>query len=90
MTCVASGHENGSINIFDYNSNKVIQELEKVHGDAVSALSYSNSGLHLVSGSHDGTIKIFDIRKWEILQQLDKVHERKYDESLLCIGMHPS
>ena len=42
---VCTGHENGTINVFDYSADAVVKTIASAHSDAVSALSVTGSGL---------------------------------------------
>ena len=61
---VCTGHEDGSIKIYDFEADKVTQTIAQAHSDSVSSLAISNTGLELISGSHDGSIKVWDLRKF--------------------------
>ena len=42
---ICTGHENGTINIFDYSSDQVVKTIPSAHTDAVSCMAISNTGL---------------------------------------------
>lgn len=42
---VCTGHENGSVSVFDYSADQVIKTIRKAHSDAVSCIAISNTGL---------------------------------------------
>jgi WD40 repeat protein len=61
---VASAHENGSISVTDFQANRIVQNLNGAHSDAVSCLAFSPiNTMQLVTGGHDGAVKTWDVRK---------------------------
>ena len=70
-TLVCTGHENGFINVFDYGSDTLVKTIQSAHGDAVSCLGISNTGLQLISGGHDGCLKVWDLRKMDASSSAD-------------------
>jgi WD40 repeat protein len=56
---LASGHEDGSIRIWDY-SNVTKPILLSGHGNMVSGLTFAIKGSVLISSSEDGTIKLWE------------------------------
>ncbi len=60
----------------------------QAHTDSVSSLSYSSSGMSLITGSHDGSIKIWDLRNYKQVGEVAQAHSKKYDESVMCIALH--
>ena len=91
------GHENGTINVFDYSADRVIKTIAGAHKDAVSCMAVSNTGLQLVSGGHDSSLKVWDLRKLESgddspvepLSTIEGAHEKKYDEGVQGLSIHP-
>ena len=90
MTQVVAAHDNGCLSIYDYNSNKVVKQINEAHKDGISSLLFSNSGLHLITGCHDGSIKVWDIRTLQSIGEAKLAHGRKYDEGVLCLQTHPT
>ena len=101
-TLVCTGHENGTINVFDYGSDAVVKSIPSAHSDAVSCLGISNTGLQLLSGGHDGHLKVWDLRKMdepdadkqvqttEPLHVVQNAHKMKYDEGVQGLMIHPT
>jgi len=98
-TLVCTGHENGTINVFDYGSDSLIKTIQSAHEDAVSSLGISNTGLQLISGGHEGCLKVWDIRKMDAqtkneaqapLHVIENAHKKKYDEGVQGLMIHPS
>lgn len=59
--CLASGHSNGSIQIWDFKHRQLIGSLNG-HEGGISTLSYSENGQIIISGSSwDHTIRIWDV-----------------------------
>lgn len=65
----------------------MIKSIE-AHTDGISSISYSNSGMSLITGSHDGSIKIWDLRNYKVSGEIAQAHGKKYDESVMCIASH--
>lgn len=99
-TLVCTGHENGSVAVFDYSSDQVIKTIKQAHSDAVSCIAISNTGLQLVTGGHDSAVKVWDLRKFgttsdsegdpEPLDVVAEGHKKKYDEGVQSLSIHPS
>ena len=98
-TLVCTGHENGTINVFDYGADKVIKTISAAHSDAVSCLAISSTGLQLVSGGHDGCLKVWGLRKFGStaddeetvpMHTLERAHAKKYDEGVQALSIHPT
>jgi len=88
MNTVTAAHENGALNFFDFNQNKVVKTISEAHSDSISTMAYSNSGLHLVTGSHDGSLKVWDIRNYKVVSEQASAHQKKFDEGVLCLSTH--
>jgi WD40 repeat protein len=88
MPLVATAHDNGTLNFFDFNANKVVKTINDAHTDGISSLAFSNSGLHLISGCHDGSIKVWDVRNHKMVSENNKAHSRKFDEGVLSLVTH--
>ena len=94
---VCSAFENSSIKVFDFSGNKTVFTIDNAHSDSVSCVSYNKNGFEIISGSHDGSIKVWDLRKssdsstnWVPLCSVETAHEKKYDEGVQCIVVHPT
>lgn len=90
MSLLAVAHENGTVNLMDYNQNRIVKTLSDAHKDSVSSVKFaaSNGGLNLITGSHDGSIKIWDLRNYKCVAEVSKAHNRKFDEGVLSIDCH--
>jgi len=90
MSLVATAHENGSINLYDFNSNKIVKTITDAHKESVSSVSFANhsGGLNLISGSHDGSVNLMDLRNYRTTATIPKAHGKKYDEGVMCIASH--
>lgn len=88
MNIVAAANENGSVTIYDYNSNKIVKTINDAHSDSVSCVSFGNhnGGLNMITGSHDGSIKIWDLRNYRNVAEIQKAHNKKFDEGVLCVA----
>jgi len=69
---IITGHEDGSIMIYDFEADKIVQNLPNLHSDSVSCLAISNTEMQLISGSHDGSIKVWDLRKFSSTKELSQ------------------
>ena len=66
---VATGHDDGSIRVWDLDTVKSIQELS--HGEEpISALAYTSDGVLLASASEDRTIDVWDLNGAKKLRTL--------------------
>jgi striatin 1/3/4 len=92
MSVLAAGHENGHLNLFDYNANKVVKTFTDAHTDSISSITFcsSNGGLNLITGSHDGSVKVWDLRTYKTIAEVPRAHSRKYNESVMCLANHSS
>ena len=82
------GHENSVVSLYDL-GGKRIHTIESAHGDAGITSVTTNSGLQFVTGGHDGMMRFWDIRNYKCVQEV-QAHQRKYDEALACIEIHPT
>ena len=51
---MVTGHENGTITVFDFQDDRVLGRLRDAHENSISCLVFSISALNLISGAHDG------------------------------------
>lgn len=49
------------------------------HDGTVNALSFTNSGTHLMSGSDDGTLVMTRVGNWQIEKKWNKAHNGNYN-----------
>lgn len=96
-TLICTGHENGSITVFDYGNDSVVKTIKGAHSDAISCLGLSNTGLQLLTGGHDGCLKVWDLRKVDSqgssdapLHVVENAHKKKYDEGVQGLMIHPT
>ena len=78
----------------------MVKKLDEGHSDAVSCMAVTQSGLKLVTGGHDSCLKVWDLSQIgtnaddsaspALLVSLENVHQRKYDEGVLGLAIHPS
>jgi DNA-binding SARP family transcriptional activator len=66
---LASGSANGTVRVWNTDSDQVIAELNG-HPTWVTALGWSSDGHQLASGSHDKTIKIWNLQTQQCSQVL--------------------
>jgi WD40 repeat protein len=63
---IASGCMDGSVQVWDTWTGRVLHALEK--GGAVAAkLAYSSDGQFLAAGHHDGTIRVWKATTWKVV-----------------------
>ena len=107
MGVVAIASESGSVSLVDIASGKIQKSINDAHkGDSplnqgASTVSFTQSGLHLISAGHDGTVKLWDLRsgsspKTPLIdyvspanQGYGRAHGRKFDEGVMCLSVHP-
>lgn len=68
-TCIASGSNDNTINIWDIRSQRLIQHYD-AHNEAVNSITFAPNGRYLLSSSNDSTLKIWDLRQGHILYSL--------------------
>jgi len=56
------GRENGSIGLWDLSSQKMATTFE-TNGAAISAISFSEKGVHIATANTEGTVSVWDLRK---------------------------
>ncbi|MFH1198536.1 MAG: WD40 repeat domain-containing protein [bacterium] len=71
---IFSGHQNGTINKYDLNTNSLIHSY-KIHTKRVWNLCLSPDKSTLISASEDGTVKFISINKDELLGMYYNIHE---------------
>ncbi len=67
---IATGSQNGNINLISVASNKVEQSFDAQRKSFAMNVNYSPSGRFIASGLQDGTINIYDIATSKLLHQL--------------------
>lgn len=93
---MACATENGSIQIIDVQSNKVVTNEFKAHqGSSVSCVSFESTGLLLTSTGHDGSLNLWDIKKvhngiLNLLDTVEQAHQSKHSEGATCVAIQGS
>jgi striatin 1/3/4 len=94
---MASAHEDGSIQLFDFTQMKIVNTLKNAHSDSVSSVTFSPFNTNcVISGGHDGSIRTWDLRKLDnstsastaLVAEIREAHESKYNEAVQCITAH--
>ena len=62
MTCLATGHEDRVVRLWDPETGKLLHAL-KGHRHSVRSLAFTPEGRELASGSSDSTILLWDMAK---------------------------
>lgn len=65
---IVSAHQDGSVRFWDRRTKLCVKQLESVHTEAVTSVSFTPSGTHLVTNSKDHTLKLVDPRTYEIVR----------------------
>ncbi|KAF8684577.1 WD40 repeat-like protein [Rhizoctonia solani] len=82
---IASGHVNGSINIYDTQTGAIVAGPFKGHESGVLCVAFSPDGTHLASGSHDNTVIIWNTHSGSIVFGPFKGHT----DSVWCVVFSP-
>jgi hypothetical protein len=67
---LASGHESGSVRLWDIGSGRALRTLEG-HGVGILSVAFSPDGKRLASGSVDRTARLWDIGSGRALRTLE-------------------
>nr|CCA25845.1 conserved hypothetical protein [Albugo laibachii Nc14] len=65
---IVSAHQDGSVRFWDRRTKLCVKQLESLHTEAVTSVSITPSGTHLVTNSKDHTLKLVDPRTFEIVR----------------------
>jgi centriolar protein POC1 len=65
---LAAGSKEGSILIYNYQSNQLIQDIQ-AHDHLLTALTFDPSGVFLLSAARDSKLKMFDCRAAVLRQE---------------------
>ncbi|KAJ6528413.1 WD40-repeat-containing domain protein [Mycena capillaripes] len=68
-TCIVSGLDNHTIQMWDARTGEAVMEPIEGHTDSVSSVMFSPDGACIVSGSHDKTICVWDARTGKALME---------------------
>ncbi|KRX10679.1 WD40-repeat-containing domain [Pseudocohnilembus persalinus] len=92
LNSLISGHDDGTIRIFDLNQNKQTASIENAH-NIVKGLTLTNQNDHyLYSVGDDGLLKTWDLRNQQCLHTHKTNHLQKYQEIIHNIkssSFHP-
>jgi WD40 repeat protein len=80
---LASGHKDGTINLWDAASGKAIKTLEG-HTDVVTSVTFLPDGKTLVSGSLDRTIKL-----WNLVSGKDDATLEGHSGGITSVSLNP-
>lgn len=84
-----TGTEDGAWSIYNLSNSQCIKHIENAHKDGISCVALSANKHHFYTGSHDGGIKFWDMRNFKCFGEI-QAHERKYDEAVLSMMVHPN
>jgi WD40 repeat protein len=72
---VASGHDNGSVSLWDVETRKVITNIREGHSNVVGALCWSADGNQVLSGSWDGRARVWNVKKGKTVLTIKTGHD---------------
>ncbi|EGD82802.1 hypothetical protein PTSG_03452 [Salpingoeca rosetta] len=91
-TLFAVGTKKNTVRVWNINQHQMLQSFEG-HAAPITAIAFSESGLHLASASSDGVVKLWNLRTLECLNTLEldagtKVNALCFDDTgrFLAIG----
>jgi len=58
---IASGLQNGSLELWDIDSGKSVYTIHRAHSEGVTACTFTPDGMHLISAPRDKTLKLWNI-----------------------------
>jgi len=58
--------------------------------ESFSDLQFLADGTSMVISTHEGELQLWDLRQMQQLLSLPDQHAKKYDEGILCVGVHPT
>lgn len=70
----ASGHEDGSVLLWDVTTRRAIGEIVTGHKGSVWSVAFSPDGMTLASGGEDRTIRLWDVQTREQIGEVLKEH----------------
>ncbi|KAF9547409.1 hypothetical protein CPC08DRAFT_769448 [Agrocybe pediades] len=82
---LASGHRDGTVQIWDLKDSSQTWEALGRHSDTVRSVAFSPDSKHLISGSWDHTIHMWDIEKMEQVGDPWKGHT----DDVRCVAFSP-
>eukprot|EP00347_Sterkiella_histriomuscorum_P004635 403359707 len=66
-----SGHQDGSIRIWQLQAKTPAKEIIGLHDDAVTSAVFLPDGNHILTNSRDNTLKLIDSRTYEVVQTIE-------------------
>ena len=65
QNALVSGHQDGSVRVWDVATGGSVLVLEKLHASHVTCVACSPNGYHLLTASKDNTLGLVDMRRYE-------------------------
>ena len=66
-----SGHQDGSIRIWQQSSKSPAKEIIGLHDDAITSAVFMPDGNYILTNSKDNTLKLLDSRTYEVVQTIE-------------------
>jgi len=85
---LASGSEDGTIQLLDIQSRKIPRPIRQAHKDTISSVSFSSDGNWFASKSDDGVVQLWRCDTWEkVASRNEKANTR---DNMAGLAFHPN
>ncbi|KAF0691903.1 Aste57867_16942 [Aphanomyces stellatus] len=66
---IASAHQDGAVRFWDARTKNPVHELNDLHADQITSVSFTRDGTKVLTNSRDNTLQLLDTRTYEVLGQ---------------------